>query len=269
MKKYIVHLFLIHTLLATSSYATLVLSDNFSDGNRTNNPAWFVSNGDFVVSFEEANNNNTSVNQFFTTAFGEVSLNDQEGFRLTLSYRPEGALLNTVRVGLFSGIAPTADGWAQFTAGQPTRDWRGYYATVGVDGTADTQLVRNDNAVDDHAFFSGTAIGGNGTSVNTAGSATFRVLRFEMYRNGSDMVMEVFEGPNAANLVSLNQQTDSSGVFTDFNNVSFYQTTSGGNGHIRYDNITLELFVVPEPSAKLLLITGFALAGAWRRLPFR
>jgi hypothetical protein len=269
MNKHLMILVWIQALLATSSHATLVLSDTFSDGDRTNNPAWFISNGGFNVSFGEANNNNTSANQFFTTAFGAVSLNDQEGFRLTLSYRPEGTLLNTVRVGLFSGDAPTADVWSQFAAGQPTRDWRGYYATVGVDGSTATQLVRNDDALDDHAFFAGTVIGGNGTPVNTAGSATFRVLRFEMYRNGTDMVMEVFEGPDASNLVSLNQQTDSSGVFTGFNNVSFFHTTSSGNGHIRYDNITLELFVVPEPSAKLLLIGGFALASAWRRLPRR
>ncbi|HMO50840.1 MAG TPA: hypothetical protein PKE26_00675 [Kiritimatiellia bacterium] len=229
-------------------HAQIIVSDNFADGDRTNNPAWFISGGTFNVSFTEANNNNSSVNQFFTTSFAPVDLDDQDGLRLTMSYRPEGTNLATVKVGLFDGVAPTVDGWAQFTAGQPTRDWRGYLASIGVDGSSPTVILRNDNAIDDHAFFTGTTIGATGTTITVAGAATFRVIRFEIYRSGVDMVLEVYEGATVDTLTSLGQATDlGAPFFGEFNNLAFFQTTPTGNGHIRYDNITLETFVTGSP----------------------
>jgi hypothetical protein len=224
-------------------HAETILSDNFSDGDRTNDPAWFISQGLFNVSFGEANNNNSSANQFFTTSFTPAFLGDQRGLRVTLSYRPEGANLATVKVGLFDGLAPTEDGWDQWSPGSLTRDWRGFLASIAVDGTSATEIRRNDNDTDDHAFFGGTTIGSPGTTLNTAGSAVFRWIRFEMYRSEEQMVLEVFEGPTREDVVSVGQVTDDDAPFFDgFNNLAFYQTTSAGNGHIRYDNITLETF---------------------------
>ncbi len=245
MKKCIGQLVAFVSLAAiVTGHAQILVSDDFSDGNRTNNPAWFINTGSFDVSFEEANNNNSTFNQFFTTSFTAVELDDQEGLRLTLSYRPEGNNLSTVRVGFFDGVPPTADDWAQFTAGEPTRDWRGYLASIGVDGNIATEIRRNDNDTDNHAFFIGTTIGAAGTTIDTAGSADFRWIRFEMYRNQNEMVLQVYEGPTLEGLVSLGQVTDDGDAFFDgFNNLAFYHTTTDGqNGHMRYDNITLELF---------------------------
>ncbi len=241
------------------STANTIVTDDFSDGDRTNGVEWTISNGTFPVQFGEANNNNSSLNQFFTTGFTATDLANGEGLRVTLSYRAEGSNLSTVRVGLFDGDTPSADGWDQFIAGNDTRDWRGYLATVGVDGSAPTQLMRNDNTVDDHAFFDSTQVGTNGASISTAGSSDFRMLRLELLRDGADMEMEISEGANAAGLTVLGSASDSSAFFDGFNNVSFYQTTDGGNGHIRYDDITVETYVIPEPASLIMLFGGLAL----------
>ena len=241
------------------THADILVTDNFSDGDRTSGVNWTISNGSFPVLFNEANNNNSSVNQFFTTGFTPTSLASGEGFRLTLAYRPEGANLNTVRLGVFDGATPPADTWDQWSAGNATRDWRGYFATVGVDGTTSSQLMRNDDLADDHAFFNGTAIGAPISSVSTAGSSSFRYLQLELIRSGSNMSMEVYEGASLGTLSSLGSAVDSSAFFDGFNNVSLYQTTTGGNGHIRYDDIILETFAVPEPGSLAFGLLGLGL----------
>ena len=225
-----------------TAHAATLLTDTFSDGDRTNHPAWFISQGSFNVAFGEANNNNSSANQFFTTAFAPTRPDDQQGLRVTLSYRPEGLNLSSVRVGVFAGDPPAADSWDQWNPGNPTRAWRGYVASIAVNGSSATEIRRNDNDTDNHAFFAGAMIGSPGTTLHTAGSSVFRWIRFELYRRQEAMVLEVFEGPTQNDFVSLGQVTDEDALMDDFRNLALYQTTSGGNGHIRYDNITLETF---------------------------
>ena len=250
-----------------TSRGDIIVADDFSDGDRTANPAWYISAGTFAVSGGSAFNNNSTLNQFFTTSFTGTDIADGTGLRLSLAYRPDGANLNSLRVGIFNGMAPTADGWAQFTAGQPTRDWLGYYANIGLTNNSATALVFNNNTVDDHAFFNGTVLGTPGAGTNVAGVLSFRSVVFEMSRDGSDMVLNVYEGPNLDSLTLLASATHAGGSFSGFNNVALFQTTGNNlNGNIRYDDIELGTFIVPEPNVMLLLCMGGSLLALRRKI---
>mgnify|MGYP001187721104 CR=1 FL=1 len=249
-------------------HGDVIVSDNFSDGNRTQDPAWYISAGSFAVGSGSAFNNNSTLNQFFTTSFTATDIADGTGLRLSLAYRPDGANLNSLRVGIYSGVAPSADGWAQFSAGQPTRDWLGYYANIGLTNQSATTIVFNNNIVDDHAFFSGTILGTPGPGTNVAGVLSFRSVVFEMSRAGTDMVLDVYEGQDLDNLTLIASATHAGGSFSGFNNIALFQTTGNNlNGNIRYDDITLSTFVVPEPSTLMLLIAGATLLGLRRKIP--
>jgi hypothetical protein len=266
--KPIPYLFVLLAIIAGNLPADVLVTDDFSDGNRTADPAWYISGGSFAVGSGSAFNNNTTLNQFFTTSFTPTDLADDTGFRLTLAYRPDGANLNGLRVGIFQGTPVATDNWAQFTAGQPTRDWEGYYASIGLTNNSATALVFNDSAVDDHAFFSGVPIVTSGTGTNVAGQLAFRSVVFEMTRQGSDMLLAVYEGPDLNNLTTLATATHTGGSFDNFNNVSLFHTTGNGlNGSIRYDDIELSTIVVPEPASVLLLGLGGLLLVSRRAFP--
>jgi len=248
-------------MLCGASFCSTPIAEDFSDGDLTTNPTWHYTSA-FIVSGNAANNNNNSHNQFFTTEFANTNLNDGETLRLTFSYSPEGANVQDMRVGFFDGVAPSANGWNQWSAGQATRDWRGYHVNVGVNGTNAAQFMRNNNTVDDHAYYNSAQIGSDGSILDTNGSNVFRVVRFDMTRSGTNMLMEAFEGDDVDSLISIGASTDStaSAFFDGFNNVSLYHVTDNGqNAHIRYDDIWVRIIETnPTPVVHLAFQNDFS-----------
>lgn len=126
-----------------------LVEDYFTDNNLTNVPngsVWHFT-GSFNALNGFADNNNDSVNQHFTTSFAETNLpTGSRLLRVSFLYQRFSTNVSAVRVGLFDGTPPTSDGWNQWSEGTPARDWRGYFAAVGVDGSATTAFYRNDKS---------------------------------------------------------------------------------------------------------------------------
>jgi len=101
--------------LFSNLQAQILVSETFDAGVTFTD--WYWTGGNMINppgDEGQARNNNSTFNQFFTTSFAPTSLAVGDTMTATFQYNPFSANINSVRFGLFSGTAATANGWAQF-----------------------------------------------------------------------------------------------------------------------------------------------------------
>jgi hypothetical protein len=216
--------------------------------------------------FNDARNNNSTTNQFFTTSFTPTSLQVGDSITATFEYNPFSANISTVRVGLFSGTAASANGWAQFNNGTaPSSTWTGYIGNLAIGSGNSLASLKGTSGT--HPFF-GTQTG-SASEAEFFGTGTFRAASLTLARPTSAAIaVTLSEGANLASLATVVTYTDITSAITNFNVFSLYFTTTSGNGDMRYDNITVT--AIPEPSTLAFIGLGLgALALLRRRQPAR
>ncbi len=252
------------TLAAPASSATLV-SETFDTDETFTNWYWNAGSYQNPPSFGMAWNQSTTLNQFFTTSFSAQTLAPGDSLSVTFNYQANSASIQTVRVGFFSGTAATANGWDQWSNSTAVSStWSGYSALVNVN--TEVMEIRETPSAGVHPFFGGTSLGTN-TEIPFGNTGDIRAARFSMENVGGSMLLTLEEGANFATLSNVYSITDSNSPITSgFNILSFYMTTDGSNGDMRYDNVTVS--VIPEPSSLALMVLAIV-AGAFFRKRLR
>lgn len=252
--------------VATTQASTTLVSETFDTG--VTFTGWY-STGTITnpPQFGDARNNNSTTNQFFTTSFESTALEVGDSITATFQYNPFSENINTVRVGLFSGTAASENGWAQFdNATAPSSTWTGYIGNLAIGASGDSiASLRGTSGA--HPFF-GAPTGSSSVaqSFGTYNTQTFRVASLTLERSVSGTTVTLSEGANLGSLATVVSYEDTTSAITNFNIFSLYFTTTGGNGDIRYDNVTVT--AVPEPStaAALIGVTAVAFTVMRRRL---
>ena len=227
------------------------MSETFDTG--TTFTGWNWTGGSFQnpPTFNEAWNTVSAGQQFFTTSFTPTSLNVGDLMTATFLYNPNSVNVTSVRVGLFSGTAPTSNGWAQFdndTA--PSSTWTGYIGSMAIGSGSSFASLKG--TAGSHPYF-GAPTGSNAV-VQSFGTGSLRAASLTLERSIDSIVVSLSEGANFGSLSPVVSYTDTTSALTNFNILSFYTTTPTGNVDMRYDTITLE--AVPEPSTHALLALG-------------
>jgi hypothetical protein len=251
-------------LLATTAASTaptvsaqVLVSETFNTG--TTFSGWYWTGGYFQnpPSFNEAWNQSSAGQQFFTTSFAPTSLNVGDLMTATFLYNPNSVNITSVRVGLFSGTAPTENGWAQFNNDTaPSSTWTGYIGSLAIGSGNSSASLKTTTGT--HPYFGAPA--GITTAEQSFGTGALRAASFSLQRNDTSIVVSLSEGANFGSLAPVVSYTDLDSAITSFNILSFYTTTPEGNVDMRYDTITLQ--AVPEPSTYALLAIGVVLLAA-------
>jgi hypothetical protein len=250
-------------LFPSSADGTVIFQETFDSGTG----AWYkagtngtLSNASGALSWSE---NGGGITEVIGRSIPTTTLAVGEMLRLTYSYTPAAAN-NIIRTGLYTlnGII-SQNGWG-YDSTALTGGYSGYNSFFRVNSTGD-QAARSDSGT----LTTGTANTANGplqggTSLSTVSGAsnTFTVtagttytVSYELQRTASGDITTIYTLNNGSSNV-LQVAGSSTGVtnFT-FNAVTLRQT----DGLAIYDNITLEVLPIPEPSVPSL--AGVALTG--------
>jgi len=236
--------------------AQILVNETFNTGVTFTN--WYWTGGSFQnpPTFNEAWNQSSAGQQFFTTSFAPTSLNVGDLMTATFLYNPNSVNITSVRVGLFSGTAPTENGWAQFdndTA--PSSTWTGYIGSLAIGSGNSSASLKTTTGT--HPYFGAPA--GITTAEQSFGTGALRAASFSLQRNDTSIVASLSEGANFGSLAPVVSYTDLDSAITSFNILSFYTTTPSGNVDMRYDTVTVQ--AIPEPSVYALLALGVGLFG--------
>jgi hypothetical protein len=213
----------------------------------------------------QARNNNSTFNQFFTTSFASTTLQVGDTITATFQYNPFSDNINSVRVGLFSGTAASANGWAQFdNTTAPSSTWTGYIGNLAIGSGNSIASLRGTSGV--HPFFEAPT--GSASEAEFFGTGTFRAASLTLARpTSSAIVVTLSEGANFDSLASVVSYSDTTSAITSFNIFSLYFTTGNAlNGDMRYDNVTVS--AIPEPSTWALLAVSLTALVVFRRRRF-
>jgi hypothetical protein len=80
-------------LLFTGSFGYAQISENFNDGEFTNNPTWLGSTSDFMVnsSFQLQSNNTVANSSYYLSTASSIATAAQWEFYLRISFNPSSA----------------------------------------------------------------------------------------------------------------------------------------------------------------------------------
>ena len=227
------------TFQATSSsrYGTIV-SENFDTGVTFTGWYWTGGNFENPPTFGQAWNRTSTANQFFTTSFDTTSLEVGDVMTATFQYNPNSVNIGSVRVGLFSGTAATGSGWDQWNnATAPSSTWTGYTGTLAIAGVDSVAALKGTSGT--HPFF-GAPTASNAVA-QSFGTGELRAAGLFLTRMSNGIVVTLAEGTTFASLAPVVSYTDGTSALTNFNILSFYSTTTGGNVDMRYDTVRVGL----------------------------
>ena len=236
---------------ASTTKAQILVSNDF---NAPGTPSgFFWSGGTFTnAAFNEAWNQNSSGQQIFTTSFTPTSLSVGDVLRTTFQYNAFSNNINSIRVGLFSGTAATANTWAQFNSSVFSSGWTGYTGVLAINsGNSEANMKTNINS---NPFF-GATNGSNSVSQSFA-SGLLNAGGLTLERTVNGMVVTLSQGANLASLAPVVSFTNNTSVITNFNIFALYNATAAGNVDVRYDTVRVEYQAIPEPSTYALLLLG-------------
>ncbi len=246
---------------AVSAQTTLVDSTF-----QTTLAGWHWTGGQYYLDNGVANNFNSTSSQYFTTAFESVTLADGDTLSVSFNYNPASTNIRSVDVGFFSGTPATGRGaaeWDQWAANSPANTWRGFYGTLRT-SAGNNEIFERSGPNDTTPFFNGISRASATSSLSTG---AMRAAQFTLFNNNGTIEITLSEGADFGSLTSLVAASIADGQ-TSFNILSFYMRTTGGNGTIQYDNVSVVYTAaIPEPSAFAALagVAALALVGARRR----
>lgn len=249
------HLLALISIIAISASpaasAQVLLSQTFNTGVTFS--GWYWTGGSFEnpPSFPQAWNKSTATNQFLTRSFNATTLNVGQSMTASFEYNPASVNINSVRVGLFNGTAASTNGWNQWdNATAPSSTWRGYIGTLAIGSGNSTASLKGTSGT--HPFFGAPT--GSASAAQFFGTNATRAASLSLNRTAEAITLTLSEGANFASLAPVVSYVDSTSAITNFNVFSLYFTTTGTNGDIRYDTVTVE--AIPEPSVYALLVAA-------------
>jgi hypothetical protein len=237
-------------VLTSPVQAQILVSNNFNAPGTPSNFFW--SGGNFTnAAFNEAWNLNSSGQQIFTTSFTPTSLSVGDILRTTFQYNAFSNNISSIRVGLFSGTAASANTWAQFNSSVFSSGWTGYTGVLAINsGNSVANMKTNINS---NPFF-GATNGSNSVAQSFAnGSLNAGGLTLERTANG--MVVTLSQGANLASLTPIVSYTNNTSAITNFNIFALYNA-SGAQNDVRYDTVRVEYQAIPEPNTYALMLLG-------------
>jgi len=235
--------------------AQILVSNDFNAPGTPSDFYW--TGGSFTnATFNQAWNQVSTGQQFFTTSFAPTSLGVGDVLRTSFLYNANSTNITSVRVGLFSGIAATNNGWNQFDSANFNYGWVGYTGTLAILGGNSAASLKTNTA--SHAFFGAT--NGSTTVAQSFATGDLSAAAFSLTRTIDSIIVTLSQGTNFASLAPIVSFTNNTSAITNFNILSFYSTTPGGNVDMRYDTVRVEFEAVPEPSTYALLLLGGVLA---------
>ena len=183
-------------------------TDNFSDGDFTNNPAWsgtdtkFIVNGDFKL---QSNGDDTAADELFLSTPSTLINNTEWIFNLNLLFNPT-ATTNYAKIFITSDQADLSG------------DLNGYFLRIGETGTSDTlELWRKDGATETRILVGSVAYG-------STMDATVKVERdnngnWNLFSDPNGGTAFVFEGTTFDN---THTSTSFFGVYCRYSTISRY-----------------------------------------------
>jgi len=278
---------LLPAILAISATAlqatgTILLSDDFSNGNRTS-PAWYYAHGAAGATLttngarqnlllDAAGSNNAQVWTTFTTTALNVGQTLSVSFNFDASGAGGSADDGPFRVGLFNITNPVNTDKNSSIADTSWNSATGYGAFVDIHGgaiidtTPESTLRQRNGGISDtlwagaaHTSFATTltpvdASYSIGSSANLTTDPLRYFVTFSLSRTGTEAIDLFFEMRDQSNnLVSRMNSTDTSGLVTSFNTFSVFTGLTVAQD-FAIDNVVIS--IVPEPST--LLAAGLA-----------
>jgi hypothetical protein len=231
--------------------AQILVSNDFTAPGTPSNFNW--TGGSFTnATFDQAWNSVSTGQQYFTTSFTPTSLGVGDRLTTTFLYNPNSTNITSVRVGLFSGTPATVNGWNQFNASSPAYGWVGYVGSLATgSGNSAVSMKTNTNT---HSFFGAT--NGSSSVPQFFGFSNTVAASLSVVRNADSIISTLSQGLNLTSLTTVVSFTNTSSAITNFNILSFYTTTPGGNVDMRYDTVRVEFQAIPEPSTYALMLLG-------------
>lgn len=268
--------------ISTSS-ATTIFNDTFTDGGRTNGAdaqdvAWYETttavNSSILTSGGSLLTGNTltvdGANfQGITAPFSMTNLSLGQTLTVTLDFRLISTqnLGNGIRIGFANSASNpyTADGNPDSGTVAALSHF-GYFAGVGI-GTDNSLSVQQDAGADTTSGFSnGSGIGGIGTSSTAQGfdNGVNQSILFSITRTaaGASLTSQVFGavGSTGTPVTQVLDQVDTTSPYFSFDYLS---VRIGNNNAIDYNIDNVHVTLIPEPSAALL--GGLGLLALLRR----
>gem|GEM_PF-6036713 len=259
MTKYGKNLYLVLAGLVWSgaplSRAAIVFQDEFTDNDRTLNPAWYRTPGTSLSPLVQSGGvmsltGLSGSNGYFSASWGGSTL-DTVGDTLTLTviakYSDPGASIDSrdrefnFAVGFDGGTPPTAD-----NVGLQTDDI-GYSMALGGSGSGSngTRIYRDGG---------GDRWAGGGSDLTTLGedgllaAETFKTFSLSIERTVGGYDLDLTDGVTTISGVDL------SPVTATFNLVTFGFYNRNTSNSLDVDSITVDVTAVPEPSTLILVL---------------
>lgn len=241
---------------------TIVFSDDFSDGNRTANPAWYITpgaaSGTFAVNGSALELFGVGGSNQYISAMWSGSTFANVGDTLTLSvtfkYADPGSSIDgrdqemVFGVGNNNGTALTAD-----NMGTATDDF-GYFMAIGGSGSGSNGTAISRDAGGDRWLGSNSDV--TDLTVSNTGpfaAETYKTFTMVITQTGSGYDLSLGDGITTIN------GSDASPVATTFNMVTMGWYGRSTTNVLSIDSVSVDFAPIPEPSAFASLLGASAL----------
>lgn len=253
--------------------AVIVLSEDFSDNDRTNqalpgSSAWFftrnstsstlaVSSAALVMS-RGGTSTATHILTYFTASGSPVSL--QDGETLTISFDLTASVVNNeqnaFQIGVYhSNSSRISNDVSNSLAASAFNNYRGYRASFSAGASSSNNYSlyeRTGSSTQLQLSGAHSTLGDANTQAINASANTPFAVNFSLARVGDGLIFT-----SEVNGITISR-TDAVDAFFNFDTLSITTTMAalGANGTLTLDNLVITL--VPEPSLSLLSLLGLS-----------